>query len=111
VEILMAVVAGYVLLLAFLLINQARIGNLGYFWHRYGWGVLLHAPGYPFVLLSLWRRQRAVKRENERKAPRRNHPTHLLVETEDGRRESVWIDKEGKPYPPGTIDPVEGRRK
>ena len=79
-NILMAIFAGYVLLLAFLLINQARIGNLGYFWHHYGWGVLLHAPVYPFVLLSLWRRQRAVKGDNEREARRRNHPTHLLVE-------------------------------
>jgi hypothetical protein len=52
VKILIAIFAGYVLLLAFLLINQARIGNLDYFWHRYGWGVLLHAPVYPFACCS-----------------------------------------------------------
>jgi hypothetical protein len=110
VKLLIAIFAGYVVLLAFLLINQARIGNLGYFWHRHGWGVLLYALVYPFVLLSLWRRQRTVRREDERAASRRNHPTHLLVETKDGRRESIWIDREDITNGP-TGDDLEGKRK
>jgi hypothetical protein len=98
-------------LLAFLLINQARIGNLGYFWHRYGWRVLLHAPVYPYVLLLLWRRQRAIKREDERKTRQRNHGTHMLSETEDGRRESMWFDKDGRPEGTWWNEHEEGKRK